>query len=254
MDSECGLFLPLLDPWRPMRRPLGISGRKVLDSCAYAQSAASSVRTSAGRGLEAASCSLHCCPWPPVLLSLGICLDGLQGRCFLGTSCEPGCVLSTEARRWLTQGHAAVSSRAAASLPGGRFAEPMLLTSAPPCSRRGPCLALSMPREARQGGGPEVSDPEPQPRGTYTAGLMADQRQQTGGKRTSQGLATVCPDWWSAAFSQGGRVVTHHMGLAGPEREQAFFLKQSVKSRLMQRSGKALSTHTKETCCNNIYG
>lgn len=58
------------------------------------------------KGLEAASCSLHCCPWPPVLLSLGICLDGLQGWCFLGTSREPGCVLSTEARRWLTQGHA----------------------------------------------------------------------------------------------------------------------------------------------------
>lgn len=71
------------------------------------------------KGLEAASCSLHCCPWPPVLLSLGICLDGLQGRCFLGTSCEPGCVLSTEARRWLTEGHAAVSSHAAASPPGG---------------------------------------------------------------------------------------------------------------------------------------
>lgn len=82
--------------------------------------------------------TLHYCPWP-------------LGRCFLGTSCEPGHVLSMEAPlgRWLTQGHIAI-------LPGGPFPELKLLTSVLFCSRRGPYSALRTPREARQGGGPEA--------------------------------------------------------------------------------------------------
>lgn len=86
-------------------------------------------------------------------------------------------------------------------------------------------------------------DPEPQsPRHLC---CTADGKSETAladSEKPSQGLVTMCLDWWSGAPSHGSRVVTTTWGWQALRGDQPFFFRQSVKSQLIQRSGKALPT------------
>lgn len=165
--------------------------------------------------------TLHCCPWP-------------SGRCFLGTSCEPDHVLSMEA-----------PSGPHSDPPWRAFPRAQAPDLALFCSKRGAYSALRTLCEARQGGetlSKSFLDPEPQsPRHLC---CTADGKSETAlahGERPSQGLVTVSPDWRSGAPSHGSRVVTITCGWQALRGDQPFFLRQSVKSQLIQRSSKALS-------------